>query len=267
MKPTNVIPPSMNNRKTPNPVKPRLHRLLFAAPFALLAACAAPKGPSFLDLDPHLGRVPKTPASKGILLEEYEALISTGAVPKARLPVLMQMSVKEPSSSLVTSPRVELGIAKISVELVRELRYVSEFDPARAGSGGFPVTPATPAAFKTRDLGIVATLTAKEFGSLILVEGEISVTQLQGFSRTGGALGAPILDEKGRTLTENLIQLPKFAVFTTPVYVAIEPGKSSTFEISAPRKGTTVSIALTQKNEGLPSRPRFGGVRTDENRR
>lgn len=257
----------MNNCKTPNPAKPRLHCLLFAAPFALLAACTAPKGPSFLDLDPHLGRVPKTPASKGILLEEYEALISRGAVPRSRLPVLMQMSFREPNGTPFPFQPIELSSGKSSrLESTRKLEYPSEFDPAARTVLG-PVTPATPAAFKTRDLGIVATLTAKEFGSLILVEGEISVTQLQGFSRTGGALGAPILDEKGRTLTENLIQMPKFAVFTTPVYVAIEPGKSSTFEISAPRKGTTVSIALTRKNEGLPSRPRFGGVRTDENRR
>ncbi len=248
MKPTNVFSPSMNNCKTPNPVKPRLHRLLFAAPFALLAACAAPKGPSFLDPNPKLGRAADTPASKGILLEEYEALISKDAVPQSRLPVLMQMSVREPNGKPFPFEPTELAIGKSSrLESTRKLEYPSEFDPAARTVLG-PVTPATPTAFKTRDLGIVATLTAKEFGSLILVEGEISVTQLQGFSRMGGALGVPIVDEKGHTLTENRIQLPKFAVFTTPVYVAIEPGKSSTFEISAPRKGTTVSIALTREN-------------------
>jgi hypothetical protein len=228
-------------------MKFRINRLLFAASLALLAACSEPKGPSFLDSDPRSWRAADPPAPKGISIEEYEALTSTGAVPRARLPVIMQMSVKEPNRSLFTIGRVKFGMTKISLEAVRELRYASEFDPARDGSGSFPVIPATPSAFETRDIGFVAALTAKELGGLILIEGEISVTQFQGFSSMGGVLGTPILDEKGRTLTENRIQLPKFAVFTTPVYVAIKPGGSSTFEISAPREGTTVTISLPQK--------------------
>jgi hypothetical protein len=222
--------------------------LLLAAPFALLAACAKPEGPSFLVADPRLWLAADSPAQKGISIEEYEVLIGTGAGHQARLPVLMQMSVKEPNRSLVTSPRVELGTNKISLEFVRELRYASEFDPARTGPGSLPVIPVTPSAFESKETGFVAALTAKQLGGLILIEGEISVTQLQGFSRMGGALGTPILDEKGRTLTQNRIHLPKFAVFTTPIYVAIKPGGSSSFEISAPRKGTMVTISLPEKS-------------------
>ncbi len=193
------------------------------ATFGLLASCTAPKG---------------------ISIQQYGVMSRSSS---SRGPITFQMNVKEPMRAPIQYAGRQLVMGKgFQVGAQREFVYPSAYEPARTNAGATSLAPATPTALKTVNTGITANLTAKEVGELILIEGEISVIEFRGFSRMGGSLGHPILDGKGRVITENRIEMPKFAKFSTPVYVAIKPGEASTFEVSAPRKGTTATFSLNR---------------------
>jgi hypothetical protein len=64
----------------------------------------------------------------------------------------------------------------------------------------------------------------------------------------GGELGKAIFDDQGRVQTENRVEMPKFATFTTPVQVAMKPRVSTTFEIAHPTDGTVVTATVRQKD-------------------
>lgn len=159
------------------------------------------------------------------------------------------MTTHEPMRSPTEYPSQKLSIGKaFQVRAQRDFVYPSAYEPGKVTTGLPNVTPATPTEFKTVKTGLVADLTTKRVGSLILIEGSVTVTEFQGFSRMGGALGQPILDSKDRLITENRIEMPKLATYTTPIYVAIAPGASSTFDLSSPKKGAKLTFALSQTN-------------------
>jgi hypothetical protein len=92
--------------------------------------------------------------------------------------------------------------------------------------------------------GFRAELSASRKGSLILIKGMVTVKEFAGFTKMGGLLGRPII-ENGSILTENRIEMPKFATYTTPVYSALQPESSTQFEISHPTNGTTITVTLS----------------------
>jgi len=159
------------------------------------------------------------------------------------------MTTHELMRSQTSYPPQKLLIGRaFQVGALRDFVYPSAYEPCKVATGLPKVTPAMPTEFKTVKTGLVADLTTKRLGGLILIEGSVTVTEFQGFSRMGGALGRPILDSKDRLITENRIEMPKLASYTTPVYVAIKPGDSSTFDLSSPKKGAKVTFSLDQKN-------------------
>jgi hypothetical protein len=201
--------------------------ILIAATFtslALFVSCSSPKGMSVQQYA-SMSRVPSTSTA----------------------PITFQMTTHEPMRSPVQYPPQKLSIGKaFQIEAQRDFVYPSAYEPGKVSLPN--ITPATPTEFKTVKTGLVADLTAKRVGGLILIEGSITVTEFQGFSRMGGALGQPILDSKDRLITENRIEMPKLASYTTPVYVAIKPGDSSAFDLSSPKTGAKVTFSLDQKN-------------------
>ncbi len=196
------------------------------ATIALLVSCTAPKGMS---------------------AQQYASMSRVSSVSTA--PLTFQMTTQEPMQSPTVYPPQKLSIGRaFQVGAQRDFVYPSAYEPGKVATGVPNVTPATPTEFKTIKTGLVADLTTKRVGGLILIEGSVTVTEFQGFSRMGGALGQPILDSKDRLITENRIEMPKLASYTTPVYVAIKPGDSSTFDLSSPKKGAKVTFSLDQNN-------------------
>ena len=196
------------------------------ASIALLVSCTAPKGMS---------------------VQQYASMSRASSVSTA--PLTFQMTTQEPMRSPTVYPQQKLSIGRaFQVGAQRDFVYPSAYAPGKVTTGLLNVIPATPTRFKTVKTGLVADLTTKPVGGLIIIEGSVTVTELQGFSRMGGALGQPILNSKERLITENRIEMPKLASYTTPVYVAIEPGNSSTFDLSSSKKGAKVTFSVNDRN-------------------
>lgn len=167
--------------------------------------------------------------------------------PAENLPskLTFRMSVKEGWAGAKDLPARQVVVGRdFRISEQRDFIYPSAYEPASATADLKTVVPATPKEFQKIHTGIEADLTSERAGGLLLVKGTIKVTDFQGFSRMGGQLGQPILDSKGRLITENRVEMPKFATYSTPVYTAIQPDGSCTFEISHPKKGTTVTFSI-----------------------
>jgi hypothetical protein len=183
------------------------------------------------------------PTTTGITVNQVAAMNRPGVTLPSRL--TLRMTVKEPWSKAKELParRITVG-RKTHITEGREFIYPSSYEPASASADMTSVVPANPKEFQKTDVGMEADLTSERSGGLLLIKGTIKVTEFQGFSETGGRLGQPIIDSKGRLITENVIMMPKFATFTTPVYAAIPPDGSCTFEISHPKRGTSVTLSI-----------------------
>lgn len=156
-----------------------------------------------------------------------------------------QMSVREAKTGMKSLPAKQITVGKnFRIVDQREFTYPADYEPASVAQDLDSVTPATPKEFRTIRTGIEADLTSERVGSLVVFKGTIKVTDFQGFSRMGGQAGQPIIDSEGRMITENRIEMPKLATYSTPVYTAIQPDGSCTFEISHPKKGTSVRFSL-----------------------
>ena len=196
--------------------------LLIPAACAVLASCTAPTG---------------------VTVRQVAAM----SQPAENMPsrVTFQISVKEGRAAVRKLPAEQIAVGgSFRITDQKDFVYPSAYEPASANAGLTAVVPATPKAFQTIQTGLEADLQSERSGGLIIIKGTIKVTDFQGFSRMGGQLGQPILDAKGRLITENRIEMPKLATYTTPVYAAVQPDGSCTFGISHPKKGTTVTLSL-----------------------
>ena len=196
--------------------------VLVPASFIFLASCSGPAG---------------------LPLGQHEPVSRTAAT--AGGPIHFEMSVKEPWRAAVRHEPVQFRVGKdVRIAMEREFIYPSSYEAAVVAGNSGRDHPATPKDFKTVNTGLVAELKTRSVADAVLFEGSVTITEFQGFSRMGGALGQPILDSKGRIITENRIEMPKFATYTTPVSVAVVAGEPARFEISAPRKGTAITLSI-----------------------
>ena len=180
----------------------------------------------------------------GMSVKEMRVLTqSDGSVAKS---MTLKMGIKERGTRLKAFPAQKITLGQ-SFRVVdqREFIYPSEYQFPGIGTDITSINPATPTNFKTVNTGIEANLKSERRGGLVVLQGTITVTDFQGFTKMGGEMGEPILDDNGRLLTENRVEMPRLATFTTPVQIAMKPGKSYPLEISHPGKGTTVVFSLT----------------------
>lgn len=198
--------------------------------------------PSFLILPVALATLASCSTPTGMTVREYESL--TQAKDKTALPANIQLSIEAPGKPSVAMQGHFTKAGK-EVHLVseKEFIYPEEYEPANSGDRN-SVTPATPTRFKVTTTGAQADLRTERTGALVQIKGTISVKEFQGFSKMGGELGKPLLDEKGRMITENKVQMPKFATYTTPVQVAVKPGQTCVFEIAHSVKGAKAVVKL-----------------------
>ena len=183
---------------------------------------------------------------EGVTIRDYVAL--TKFAKPISFPDVVTLSLSEPGQPSKTLPPVRIKLNKrFTIADQREFIYPSAYDPAEGSLSGHAVTPVKPIGFRSTDVGFIAELTATRKGSLIVIEGLITVREFAGFSNMSGQLGQPILNDQGITIAENRIEMPKFATYTTPIQASILPEGSSEFEISHPTEGAKVVIALSQK--------------------
>ena len=165
-----------------------------------------------------------------------------GNIDTATLQMLMRGLDQKKSTDVMAQPSVVTRSGQsASVKVVREFIYPSEYEPPELpnstgggtdsifGGGGQSqaVTPATPTAFKTRDVGITLEVLPvadpnKQFVNVTL---NPSFVQFDGFVNYGSPINSTqqgILSTETVVLTENEILMPIFSKqsFTTSVDVA-----------------------------------------------
>lgn len=148
--------------------------------------------------------------------------------------------------SVTTKPGVEAN-----VEVVREFLYPTEFDPPQipqnfggtgsgssllggssSSTGSFPVTPTTPTAFQTKNIGVsmkVNPTVGADNNTIDLVLAP-EVTEFEGFINYGSPIQTSSTDALGNpttvTLTENKIVQPVFSKRSVSTSVTVWDGQT-----------------------------------------
>lgn len=123
-----------------------------------------------------------------------------------------------------------------TIELIREFIYPTEYEAPKApkdgapNGGSFPITPATPTAFETTNLGIEASFKGtKNAKGIIDFDFTFQRRSFQGFVNYGSPIMAPATTVFGRTvevtITENRIEMPVFKVKRIASNVTLRAGQ------------------------------------------
>ncbi len=128
-----------------------------------------------------------------------------------------------------------------SILIAREFIYPTEYEPPElptsvgtGSDGGFPVTPATPTAFETRELGISLEVLPVADANKRYVDITLnpSITEFEGFVNYGSPITSPVSGLFGTTsvtLTENQILMPVFNTQKTSTQLTIADGSTIAF--------------------------------------
>lgn len=147
---------------------------------------------------------------------------------------------------LLSAPRVTTRSGEVArMELVREFRYPTQFDPPQvpqtASSGGsnqsfIPIPPTTPSAFETKNLGVELEVepTVGPDGFTIELNLSPRVTEFDGFINYGSPINTDVtyinpanfLNVVNQTIqvSENVINQPIFSVRETRTQVTVYDG-------------------------------------------
>lgn len=153
---------------------------------------------------------------------------------------------------LLSSPRVMTKSGnKAVIEVVREFIYPEEYDAPQiptdfggtSGGGGttinmqpqvFPVTPATPTSFVTKNIGVTLTVEPTVLSDKYTIEMHMQpeVIEFEGFINYGSPINTVAIGGGGLalpqsvTLTENRIEQPVFSRRAVDTYVSIWDGQT-----------------------------------------
>ena len=138
-------------------------------------------------------------------------------------------------TDLMTAPSVTAKSGqKATIEIIREFIYPTEYEPPElpnsvgttsggsivgggSSSGSFPVTPATPTAFETRNTGVTLEIepTIGENDFVIDLRFVPEIVEFEGFINYGSPIQSSSTDALGNSvvtvLTENRIEMPIFS--------------------------------------------------------
>jgi len=160
----------------------------------------------------------------------------TGLFSDGDIKVIMRGLSQKKGTDLMTAPSVTARSGqKATIEIIREFIYPTEYEPPElptqvgsdtvgGGGGGigggvssFPVTPATPTAFETRNTGITLEIepTIGENDFMIDLRFVPEIVEFEGFINYGSPIQSGGTDIAGNpvqiTLTENRIEMPVFS--------------------------------------------------------
>lgn len=159
----------------------------------------------------------------------------TGLFTDGQVKVIMRGLSQKKGTDLMTAPSVTARSGqKAKIEIIREFIYPTEYEPPElptqvgsdtvtggigtgAGVSSFPVTPATPTAFETRNTGVTLEIepTIGENDFMIDLRFAPEIVEFEGFVNYGSPIQSGGSDLLGNpvqiVLTENRIEMPVFS--------------------------------------------------------
>ncbi len=159
----------------------------------------------------------------------------TGLFSDGEVKMIMRGLSQKKGTDLMTAPSVTAKSGqKATIEIIREFIYPTEYEPPElpnsvgqssgfsltgGGStgGSFPVTPATPTAFETRNTGVTLEIepTIGENDFVIDLRFVPEIVEFEGFINYGSPIQSSGSDALGNTvitvITENRIEMPIFS--------------------------------------------------------
>jgi general secretion pathway protein D len=174
----------------------------------------------------------------------------SGVFTDPQFQVMIRALSQKKGVDLLSAPSVMARSGqRAKIEVIREFIYPTEYDPPEipnqfggqglvlgggggAAGGGFPVTPATPTAFETRNTGVTLevdpVLGADEFTIDLNLAPE--VVEFDGFINYGSPIQTTSINALGLaqpvTLTENRIEMPIFNTRKVTTQVTIWDGQT-----------------------------------------
>jgi general secretion pathway protein D len=161
----------------------------------------------------------------------------TGLFSDGQVQMIMRGLAQKKGTDLMTAPSVTAQSGqKATIEVIREFIYPTEYEPpelpnsvgttngglgggglAGGGGGSFPVTPATPTAFETKNTGVTLEIepTIGENDFVIALRFLPEIVEFEGFINYGSPIQSPSTDIFGNPvnsiITENRIEMPVFS--------------------------------------------------------
>lgn len=161
----------------------------------------------------------------------------TGLFTDGQVQLIMRGLNQKKGTDLMTAPSVTARSGeKATIEIIREFIYPTEYEPPElpnsvgqgttfgggglfggGGASSFPVTPATPTSFETRNTGVTLEI-APNIGSndfVIDLNFAPEIVEFEGFVNYGSPIQSPSTDLLGNpttvVITENRIEMPVFS--------------------------------------------------------
>lgn len=162
----------------------------------------------------------------------------TGLFTDGQVQMIMRGLSQKKGADIMTAPSIVARSGeKATIEIVREFIYPTEYEPpelpnsvgstnnsstdifgnSTGSSNSFPVTPATPTAFETRNTGVILEVepTLGEDGYTIDLRFAPEIVDFEGFINYGSPIQTSGTDALGNpvtiTITENRIEMPVFS--------------------------------------------------------
>jgi general secretion pathway protein D len=159
----------------------------------------------------------------------------TGLFSDGEVKVMMRGLSQKKGTDLMTAPSVTAKSGqKATIEIIREFIYPTEYEPPElpntvgqtgttnllgggSSGGSFPVTPATPTAFETRNTGVTLEIepTIGENDFVIDLRFVPEIVEFEGFINYGSPIQSSGTDALGNSIvtviTENRIEMPVFS--------------------------------------------------------
>jgi len=160
----------------------------------------------------------------------------TGLFSSGQLQMIMRGLSQKKGADIMTAPSVvALPGQPALIEIIREFIYPTEYEPPElpnqvgstgnndgggggGGGAGFPVTPATPSAFATKNTGVTLEVEAQIDANDSIIELRFTpeIVEFEGFVNYGSPITAPATDALGNpvqiVITENRIEMPVFSI-------------------------------------------------------
>jgi general secretion pathway protein D len=173
----------------------------------------------------------------------------TGLFSSGQVQMIMRGLSQKKGADIMTAPSVvAIPGQSATIEIIREFIYPTEYDPPElpnqvggglgggglgAGGGGglgFPVTPANPTSFETKNTGVTLEVEAQidSNDSIIELRFTPTIVEFEGFINYGSPITAPATDALGNpvqiVITENRIEMPVFSVRSVKTGITIYDG-------------------------------------------
>lgn len=176
----------------------------------------------------------------------------TGLFSSGQVQMIMRGLSQKKGADIMTAPSVvAIPGQSATIEIIREFIYPTEYDPPElpnqvgggiglaggggggglgGGGAGFPVTPANPTSFETKNTGVTLEVSAQidQNDSIIELNFVPTIVEFEGFINYGSPITAPSTDALGNpvqtVITENRIEMPVFSVRSVKTGITIYDG-------------------------------------------